>query len=116
MEAQALLFDLPHDETRSDWKQLREFMSIALAEGNLINVSTAARLLGLSNQRVYVFLQEGTLKSWEFFGKTWVSAQEVLSFSKLQRDPGAPAGKMSIKEFWRASMDDGEAIGALLKK
>jgi hypothetical protein len=79
---------------------LREMNS---REGGLLPYATAAKMMGLSKQRVNALVAEGTFKPVEFAGKKWLTANQIEEFIKLNREPGRPWNKPSVKEMWKMS-------------
>lgn len=53
----------------------------------------AARILGLSKQRVNVLVAEGRLMEHDFFGKNFISCGDLSAFKKLARPAGRPTTK-----------------------
>jgi hypothetical protein len=88
-----------------DW---REFSRISKLQGGLVPVSVVPNILGVSRQRVHQLVEEGTFSHWTFYGKKWVSQDEVVAFAKLNRQAGENQFKPSAKELWKASKESGE--------
>jgi hypothetical protein len=82
---------------------IRNLREINSREGGLLPFSMAAKLMGLSKQRVNALVAEGTLKPVEFAGKKWLTANQIEEFIKLKREPGRPWNKPSTKELWKMS-------------
>ncbi|MGO8839094.1 MAG: hypothetical protein ACLQAH_17190 [Limisphaerales bacterium] len=74
-------------------------------EGGLLPFSMAAKLMGISKQRVDALVAEGTLKPTPFAGKKWLSVNQIEEFVKLTREPGRPWNKPSAKELWKMSRE-----------
>jgi len=85
--------------------QIRAFREMTTRDGGLLPFSTAARIMGLSKQRVNALVAEGTFKPVEFAGKKWLTADQIEEFIKLNREPGRPWNKPSIKETWKMSYE-----------
>ena len=85
--------------------QIRAFREMTSRDGGLLPFATAAKLLGVSKQRVNELVAEGTFKPVEFAGKKWLSANQIEEFIKLKREPGRPWNKPSVKEMWKISRD-----------
>jgi len=85
--------------------QIRAFREMTSRDGGLLPFATAAKLLGVSKQRVNELVTEGTFKPVEFAGKKWLSANQIEEFIKLKREPGRPWNKPSVKEMWKISRD-----------
>jgi|SRR5271170_1647099 len=89
----------------NDW---REFSRISKLHGGLVPQSIVATVLGVSRQRVHQLIEEGTFSHWDFYGKKWLSQEEVVSFAKLNRQAGENQFKPSMKELWKASKEHGK--------
>jgi hypothetical protein len=81
----------------------RNLRAITSQEGGLLPFATAATVLRVSKQRVHDLVKEGTLHPIDLLGKRWLSANELESFVKLQRQAGRPWKAPSIKEQWVAA-------------
>ena len=81
----------------------RNLRAITSREGGLLPFASAATVLGVSKQRVHDLVKEGTLHPIDLLGKRWLSANELESFVKLQRQAGRPWKEPSIKEQWVAA-------------
>lgn len=81
----------------------REFMRIAKLKRGLVPQSAAATILGVSRQRVHQLVAEGTFSHWTFYGMSWLSQEEVVSFAKLHRQAGENQHKPSAKQMWKDS-------------
>ena len=84
---------------------IRGFREWGTRDGGLMPFATAAKLLGVSKQRVNDLVAEGTFKPVEFAGKKWLTANQIEEFIKLKREPGRPWHKPSIKEMWKMSRE-----------
>ena len=113
----AITVDLPKRKVKKGViDSLREFRATSAQEGGLLPFAAAAGVLGVSKQRVHDLVNEGTLRAIEQFGKNWLSANELESFVKLQRQSGRPWREPSIKEQWRAAMEGAKEQMAGYKK
>lgn len=104
--AQALLFDLPEVPKRqkTKWEELAEMAEVSQAEQGLVPPIVAATLLDLSKQRISQLMQDKALRTYEFFGKPYLSVREIRGFIDVQREPGRPWNAPSAKELWKRSM------------
>lgn len=87
---------------------IRGFRELNSRDGGLLPFSVAAKLMGISKQRVNQLVAEGTLKPVEFAGKKWLSGNQIEEFIKLKREPGRPWNKPSAKELWKMSREGAE--------
>jgi uncharacterized protein YkwD len=86
----------------------REFSRISKLHGGLVPVSVVSTILGVTRQRVHQLVEEGTFSHWTFYGKKWVSQDEVVAFAKLNRQAGENQFRPSVKELWKASKEHGK--------
>jgi hypothetical protein len=89
----------------NDW---REFSRISKLHGGLVPVSVVPTILGITRQRVHQLVEEGTFSHWTFYGKKWLSQEDVVSFAKLKRQAGENQFKPGAKELWKASHEHGK--------
>jgi hypothetical protein len=102
----AVASELPERKVKkSVFDFFRNLREINQREGGLVPYAGAATILGVSKQRIHDLVNEGTLRPVELFGKKWLSANELESFVKLQRQSGRPWKEPSIKDQWRAAME-----------
>ena len=71
-------------------------------------MSSAATILGLSRQRVHQLAEEGTFRSFDFYGMKWLLENEVVSFAKLHRVAGENQYRPTTKELWKVSHETGK--------
>jgi hypothetical protein len=96
--------DLPQRKVKKGILDVfRNLRAITSREGGLLPFASAATVLGVSKQRVHDLVKEGTLHPIDLLGKRWLSANELESFVKLQRQAGRPWKEPSIKEQWVAA-------------
>jgi excisionase family DNA binding protein len=88
---------------RAVWKELKEYMAVSDEQGELVTVSMAARLLGVTETRIGQLILDGTLRTWRFNGRRWLSGAELAAFVKMQRPSGIPTRKPSGFELWKMS-------------
>jgi hypothetical protein len=102
----AITVDLPQRKVKKGVLDVfRNLRAITSREGGLLPFASAATVLGVSKQRVHDLVNEGTLHPIDLLGKKWLSANELESFVKLERQSGRPWNEPSIKEQWRAAFD-----------
>lgn len=98
--------DLPQRKVKKGILDVfRNLRAITSREGGLLPYATAASVLGVSKQRVHDLVKEGTLHPIDLLGKKWLSANELESFVKIERQAGRPWKAPSIKDQWRAAFD-----------
>ena len=96
--------DLPQRKVKKGILDVfRNLRAITSREGGLLPFASAATVLGVSKQRVHDLVKEGTLHPIDLLGKRWLSANELESFVKVQRQAGRPWKAPSIKEQWVAA-------------
>lgn len=69
---------------------LTAFRETSEQEQGLLIQAQAAHLLGVSPQALQDLIERKRLRSWEFFGKTYVSAREL---AERQAAPKAKGGR-----------------------
>ncbi len=75
---QPWLLEVPASSTAKSARQEWEaYMTTSLAEGGLLQPSTAARLLDVHKSRAFQLLDAGKLTRFEHFGHSWVSCREI---------------------------------------
>jgi hypothetical protein len=103
------LFEVPEmrlpKAVRTVWDEVRDMAKIQQDHGQLVPIGLAAKLLGLSSARVGQLADEGTFRTWDFFGKRYVAVIDLESFIKLERKTGRPWNEPSVKELWKLSYD-----------
>lgn len=70
--------------------EFKRFQNASKYAGGLVPQSTAARILGLSKQRVNDLVADGRLREHDFFGKNFISCADIEAFKKLDRPSGRP--------------------------
>jgi hypothetical protein len=76
---------------RQDGGGINAFMRVSVEEEGLLSPSQAAHVLSVSPERINQLVRSGVLNRWEFFGKPYVSAAEVLARRKADIKNGRPA-------------------------
>ena len=105
LAAQSLLFEIPATpkKERSKWEELAEMAKTQEEVGGFIPPITASVLLDVSRSRIGQLVQEGTFRSWVFFGQRYLSAEDVRAFVAVERKAGRPWKEPSAKEIWKRS-------------
>jgi hypothetical protein len=68
--------------------EIEEYQRAQQQDGPLISQTVAARIVGLSRQRVSQLLEAGRLRRWDFFDQPYVSLPEIQNFKTLDRPIG----------------------------
>ena len=68
-----------------DQSALLNMSKIAGRQGGLVRPTDAARMLGVSRERVHILIQKGKLQCWKLASVSLVSVKEVSSYGS-QRD------------------------------
>jgi hypothetical protein len=66
-----------------EWRRFRQLSK--LHEG-LTSASFAAEALGVSRQRVHQLIQDGRLRTYSIFDRTFLACDDIAEFAKLDRD------------------------------
>lgn len=92
---------------RAAWKEFQEFVAVSREQGELLPVGMAAKLIGVTQTRIGQLVSDGALRTWDFFGRRWLSGIELAAFVKLERPSGIPTPKPSAAELLRMSLEEG---------
>jgi hypothetical protein len=88
--------DLPAPKTKAEKEtplsHFRRFLAVNKEEGGLVFPAQAAYLCGVTNQSICNYINRGRLQTFEFFGKTYLSAREVEELFELKQSGVSPAG------------------------
>jgi hypothetical protein len=71
-------------------EEFGRFQHVSKFVGGLIPQAQAARVLGLTKQRVNDLVQAGRLREHDFFGKNFIAGSDIVAFQKLRRRTGRP--------------------------
>lgn len=103
------------------WEAFRELSRIAETEGAPIPQAFAAKLLGISHQRVSELANEGRLKTCDVNGVRFVTENSVVAYAKSERKAGRPV-KLDeeaqahpvrvMRTYWQMSQEAGREIVA----
>ena len=85
---QQTLFPMPR--LSGSVREAVNVLEVVEKEGALVSKSIAAKILGVSNQRVGDFVREGRLRAVDFGGHEMLVLAEVKDFSRVPRKPGRP--------------------------
>jgi hypothetical protein len=73
--------------------EFQRFQHASKYASGLMPQATAARVLGLSKQRVNELVADGRLRQHDFFRKNFVSCADIAAFKKVERPSGRPRKK-----------------------
>lgn len=91
---------------QSLWDQLSEIRAVVESKGMLIPASMAAKVLGVSRQRVHDLIKEGRLENVEMNGHNFITEASVVDYAKSERKAGRPVkGVQTAREVWAASRE-----------
>lgn len=99
--------ELPKRErskVRDIWQAFREFSKETEAKGGPVPVTLAAKLLGISRQRVWFLMQEGKLERVTFEDHAFVTGDSIVAMAKTERKAGRPVKDLGAREVWKASL------------
>lgn len=74
-----------------------QFMRISRLEEGLLSGAQAAVILEVTPQRVKELMDKGTLNSWEFLGKRYVSGREVDARRHAELSKGGRPRKLGAR-------------------
>lgn len=91
------------------WEELHEFCEMVKADGAVIPVGFAARVLNVSRQRVYELINQERLKVVSLGGHNFVTADSLVEWGRGERKAGRPVGGINEadgewKHSWKASV------------
>lgn len=72
------------------WDAFKELSRVTEEKGMLIPQSFAAKVLGVSRQRVWDLVQADRLETVEVNGVTWVTENSVIAYAQSERKAGRP--------------------------
>ncbi len=78
------------------WEQFRELHELGKTEGVLVPPRAAAKLLGLSQQRVDQLMDTGKLRRIEFCGHPYIPEASLLLFAQSVRRTGRPVTSRDV--------------------
>jgi hypothetical protein len=88
------------------WDTFRALSKIAETEGLPIPQLYAAKVLGISRQRVYALVEEGRLKVVIVNGERFVTENSVIEYAKSERKAGRPPKiPETLGEAYRAAKE-----------
>ena len=70
--------------------EFRRFQAASKAAGGLMSGSQAAEILGISRQRFADMVKARQIRQHNFFGREYVSSQDVTKLAGAKRPPGRP--------------------------
>jgi hypothetical protein len=77
-------------------EEFARFQMVAKHVGGLVPQAQAARILGLSKQRINDLVAGGRLREHDFFGKNFIACADIEKFQGQERPSGRP--KKTIDE------------------
>jgi hypothetical protein len=117
MNAAQILLDGSEEAPAKDSGGIIEFMRVSQVESGLLLVNQAALVLDVSHTRVRELISVGKLRSWDFFGKSYLSAREIdtrrTSEIKTGRPPRSFGQRLKVGAKLVASMN-GKQLAAVL--
>lgn len=72
------------------WDKLAELRAMAQMGGSLVPHKFAAKLLGLSSQRLYQLAHDGRLERVEFEGHSFITERSLVQLARTERKNGRP--------------------------
>jgi len=94
MHAAQLTFDGSEEAPAKDSGGILGFMEASQQEAGLLLVNQAAWVLDRSPARVSQLVDAGKFRTWEFFGKTYLSCKEVNARRNAEIKTGRPPRSM----------------------
>lgn len=82
-----------------------EMKAIQATEGTLLPLRFAAKVIGVSRQRVDELVQVGTIRRFDVDGHSFVTENSVVDFCKSERKSGRPFKAPTWKESLKLSRE-----------
>jgi hypothetical protein len=76
--------------------EFRRFKAASKGAGGLMSSAQAAEILGISRQRFADMVKAGQVRQHNFFGRDYVSGNEVSKLSEKPRKPGRPKKSKTV--------------------
>lgn len=89
----------------SAWDELRQLSALMKEKGMMVPTPLAARVLGVSVQRVHQFIDGGSLEVVRCGRSLMVTEKSLLDFAKVERKNGRPFKPGSVRSIWQGSQE-----------
>jgi len=91
------------------WEQFQTLQRISAQKGTLVPPALAAKLLGVSTQRVYELMNDGLgrFERVEVEGSVFVTEKDLLAFCDTERKAGRPTGPSNMREVVKIAVGSG---------
>ena len=86
---------------KSTWTKIKEYRKDVADQGGLLLKCQAQEILAVSSQRMSQLTQSGRLDEYVHFGKTFVSAEQVIEWARVKRVGGDKGQKLA--NGWEAT-------------
>ena len=84
------------------WDQFQAIKRVTEERGMIVPPHVAAKLLGVSRQRVNELLNDGRMETVEVGGARFILEDSLVEFCKLERKEGRPPNlPKTMRESWR---------------
>ncbi len=119
MNAAQMLLDGSEEAPANDCGGIGDFMKVSQREDGLLHPAQAALVLDVCKQRVLQLIDAGTLRHWDFFGRKYLSARELVARRAADVKTGRPRKtvaarvKGTVKSL--AMMDGAQVVSAALE-
>lgn len=88
------------------WERLAELRQVSAQHGQLVPPRLAAKLLGVSSQRIDQLVQAGKLMRVDVDGHPLLTENSIIALAKTERKAGRPFKlPTGIKESWQVAGD-----------
>lgn len=91
------------------WARFKEFAESCDEVGGAVPVMLAAKMLGISHQRVWELMKSGRLVQLSFEGHSFVSGDSMHRFAQSERKAGRPCKidrhAVTAKGAWEAAKE-----------
>lgn len=86
------------------WEALKALKAASQSGGAWVPAGLAAAMLGVSKERLYKLMEEGTLTGEKYHGHLFFSEDSLVSYAKSERKAGRPPKVQTIVGSIKASL------------
>jgi hypothetical protein len=119
MNAAQMLLDGSEEAPAKESGGIIEFMRVSQAESGLLLVNQAALVLDVGHARIGQLVSAGKFRTWDFFGKTYLSAREIdtrrTSDIRTGRPPRSLGQRLKVGAKLVASMNGKQLVAVMVE-
>lgn len=72
------------------WDRYCQFVKLSEDKGRLVPAGIAGKILGVSKQRVYDLIKNGSVEAVQFEGHHYLTENSLIAYAKTERKAGRP--------------------------